>query len=153
MAHYQEPERREQFDRAIEAAVVWIDACSEDSSVPMPPPALLGALGQALAIPDINRGERILNTIRNFMSAHAVSQEGEFAIEIVSDLRHRVDALLQGWELVAGEELAKRKTALEKLESLVTTLANVNVPSDIIRELQRIETGLKNLRLTLGEPG
>lgn len=158
MIHY--PSHQDQFSRAIEATKVWIARAEQNPDdkpgtryAPPPPPALLGALGQALARPRLNRGKRVLETIASFLDFHAGDDGSDDPAtrmdlsDILVDLRHRIDGMLQGWEEDTNPELCKVTDALKEIERVVEKIASRGETSGLSgNELKRLKAGIKALR-------
>lgn len=159
MIHY--PSHQDQFSRAIKATQEWIARAEQDPGdvkpgtryAPPPPPALLGALGQALARPRLNRGKRVLETIASFLDFHAgCADTDDPAIrmdlsDILVDLRHRIDGMLQGWEEDTSPDLYKVPEALEEIERVVEKIALRRETIGLSEnELDRLKAGIKVLR-------
>lgn len=138
MVHY--PERRAEFDAAIEAVLGWIDQCEEIGGCRPPPPALLGALGQALAVPEMDRGNRILRAIRKLLRIRNDDEKIDVAADLVVDLRRRVDRLLASSDRLVKGPTERMITELQEVyEALTDSPAGVVPRAELKRLGERIE--------------
>ena len=148
MIHHSESQ--DQFDRTIEATLTWVVEASEGTIVVPPQPALLGALGQALAVPRSDRGQRVLRAIGHMLAARG-NQDVAMVADVLADLRQRVDGMLTGvsGNTDSSDVAADRDKTVLAIRDTFRTLKDLAVEAGMTEDTDRLEQGIRALEVDI----
>ena len=171
--HYDE--RSAQFNATIDATLEWVKASSstpqkadgsgrsesaesggnkgkaEKRQMLPPPPSLLGALGQALAVPATSRGGRVLEAIRLILiRSKQEDDRNQLASDVLFDIQRRVDTLLEATrqrrESGKGHKTVVTAKIFDELTQIHATFLGLPEAKNYEAELKRLGKSIASLR-------